>query len=230
MTREVHKTWERTAQTLDADAIVLRAPFSIDFYRQFVRGTLEDPTQPLRRWTRAPQFFFHAMNGSGQPLAPSEVTLVRDAVVSAVKQLTGFDVTVFESSTEPRDQREDWINIEVVRNNDDYCGRAFVGANPGRITLNYGRCIPMTCGTGVPPPVVAHEVGHAMGFFHHDQPTGLMRAVFAGCQNINFTDTERYHASVAYRRPIGNVEPDRDPRTTATTLAPFLVVDRAISR
>src|SRR6185436_18116767 len=122
LTRAVYKTWERTAQTLDANAIELRAPFSADFFRQFVRGTLDHESQPLRRWTSAPQFYLHATNGADQPLAPSEITLIRDAVIDSVRQLTGFDVTVFEASPEARELRENWVTIDVVRSAETFCG------------------------------------------------------------------------------------------------------------
>jgi hypothetical protein len=45
---------------IDATLIAMTAPFSLDYYRQLVRGSLDHAGQflPLARWTQAPKFFF----------------------------------------------------------------------------------------------------------------------------------------------------------------------------
>jgi hypothetical protein len=34
---------------------------------------------------------------------------------------------------------------------------------------------------------------------------------FRACNNLSFSDDERLHARVAYSRPVGNADIDRDP-------------------
>jgi hypothetical protein len=225
--REVFKTWQRAPQTLDATAIELRPPFSLEFYRQFVRGTKEDPSQPLRRWTVPPSIYLAATDGAGRPLPPSDVAMIRDTTRDAVRQLTGLTVAAFESGVEAREPKQDWIVIDIVRSDPEACGRSSVGLNPGHITFSYGLCRYAACGTAtLIPETVAHEIGHAMGFYHHDA-VGIMNPDRdRNCKNFRFSDQELFHAAIAYQRPPGNIEPDRDPRSAATTLAPLTIVDR----
>ena len=67
-----------------------------------------------------------------------------------------------------------FINVEIEDVPDgNYCGKANVGANPGKIWINYDRCASECGAERISPSTLAHEVGHAMGFWHHDQG-GLM--------------------------------------------------------
>ena len=77
------------------------------------------------------------------------------------------------------------------------CGRASVGANPGTIWLNADSraCLDLE--------VYAHELGHALGFFHVDPrvyPNAVMKP--QGWRHnsgqYRFTGQEKYHARLAY--------------------------------
>ena len=98
----------------------------------------------------------------------------------------------------------------------DFCGRALVGANPGLIEINYERC-GSACSNKVTPTALAHEVGHALGFWHVDQ--GIMAAVVSkACSNVQFTEAETIHGRLAYLRAVGNTDPDHDPPTFSAVL------------
>jgi hypothetical protein len=65
-------------------------------------------------------------------------------------------------------------------------------------------------------------------------PRGVMQTEFRGCgaSAAEFTETERLHAAMAYKRPPGNLDPDRDPPSYAalTTDDSPRVVCRAAGR
>lgn len=218
VTRETRIEWKSGGRTDVAVSLLPeRAPFSLDFYRMLVRNGHEEPAalEPVRRWSVNPNFYLNAHNPrTNEKLTASEVDAIERSIRDAIPQLTGGQLSVgaFEVGVADRAQRTDWINIQITYDpNEDYCGRAFVGANPGLIMLNYDRCRTNWCREGLSPNVIAHEVGHAMGFWH--TPEGVMVGEFNECSSTTFSEAERVHARLAYMRPNGNLDTDKDPAT-----------------
>ena len=227
ISRKMWITWQygpRNGVTLDL--IRNAAPFSSVFYGELVRGRHDQEDAPWRllRLTTAPKFYIKTVDEKGIALAPEIFPLIQDAIRRAVQDYTGgrFSAPVIETGTATRAEAPGWINVNIIREEEDdnVCGRAFVGADPGRITLVYDRpgC---RCGSlKVAGPVVAHEVGHALGFFHVSDRKSLMYPITSGaCPVSSASAVELYHAAIAYSRPRGNTEPDDDPSTGPTSLS-----------
>jgi hypothetical protein len=68
----------------------------------------------------------------------------------------------------------------------------------------------------VPPAVVLHEFGHALGFFHvPDRQSVMYPQATGGCPQPALSAAEQYHSAIVYSRPRGNTDPDNDPASTA---------------
>ena len=64
-----------------------------------------------------------------------------------------------------------------------------------------------------------------MGFFHVRDRSSMMFPFIAGdCPAGQLSAAETYHAGIAYSRPRGNLDPDRDPPTGAA----FTATDRPL--
>ena len=199
------------------DAITLAPPFDATFYRQLARGAYDGETiYALFPWTTNPSIYIRTVDITGRVIEPEVMSLVIDWSRRSVPMWTAgkLQAAVIETGPEDRPDTPDWIVIDFTRDfGTNTCGQATIGRNPGRITLNNDRC---NCGSvKVPPAVVLHEFGHALGFFHvPDRQSVMYPQIAGGCPLPVLSAAEQYHSAIVYSRPRGNTEPDDDPSST----------------
>jgi hypothetical protein len=176
----------------------------------------------------APRFYLKTVDQDGRPVEPEVLVVVLDALGRAVPAFTGGRMAAsIETGTSVRPETDGWINIDVIRDRDQRqsCGRAFVGRNPGLVTLYNDVC---SCGSNkIPGALVMHEVGHALGFFHVNDRDSVMHPIDSGrCPPGRLSAAESFHSAIAYSRPRGNVDPDSDPSSSHFITVPAILATR----
>ncbi len=185
--------------------LIPQAGFNLDFYRQFARGSLGGSLQPLAILNQAPSFYMEVEGAKG--FSAQVGAQLEQVARRIVPELTGgrFQVTRWETGPTPRPRQNGWIVIERQDLGNGICGTAFVGATAGQINLDADRLCRVDA-------VLAHEIGHALGFSHVNLPGSLMYPQYRD-SNVNDapTELERRHAAIAYKRSPGNRDVDVDP-------------------
>ena len=221
MTHETTVAFPRASGDVQLDLISLAPPFLPTLYRQLVRNGLESSElYPIYRWSAAPRIALSPFDDAGRPLPPEVMATIRATVPRAVAAWSGgvFEGVTLEETTVP-DWQDGWIVMHALRNeSSDVCGREsfkYRGAGQivmARIELTLDAC---ACGSRkISPNTVAHELAHALGFWHAEGPYLLTTNTGPGCssfENEVITTAEATHARIAYARPPGNSDPDRDP-------------------
>lgn len=204
VTRE---TWLTAADGPRVDLFPERG-FDLAFYRQLVRDDLDKhPGAPFPLYVlpSAPLFFIEVDGAKGfsRQLAARLEAVAR----RVVPQLTGgrFQVTRWETGPTPRPRQQGWVVIER-KDATGACGSAYIGALDGYIELGIGT------GCDSIESVLAHELGHAFGFFHVSRPGSMMFPQEHHSSATDApTDIERHHMALAYARRRGNRDIDVDP-------------------
>jgi hypothetical protein len=214
LTRETYlqsATGARTGVTLDV--VRNSAPFSLEFYRELVRNSAEGTDlEPLARLTERPNIYLRTVDQNGKAIEPEVLDSVTQSVRKAVSDWSSgtLSVAAFERGSATRPRTSGWIVINILRDRESpYCGQSYVGVPDGQIELWDDRC---ACGSKkIGGSLVAHEVGHAMGFWHVSDKKAIMAPIGDNCPTGVLTANEQYHARLAYNRAPGNTDQDIDP-------------------
>lgn len=171
----------------------------------FYYPSLEDRVVAVLSGT-SPGFYIRTHDDAGhRTFTSSQIATMRRVIPRAVEALTGVRFRG-EILWSPQDfSAHGWITITRESLGEEVCGRAWVGASPGVIELDTSK----GCSLG---PLLAHEVGHAMGFFHVPNSTDVMYPSIG--TRSSFSSREVFHARVAYQ--LGRGHPYADGRLIAT--------------
>lgn len=210
-----------SSRTADLDAIRLDGTFDLNFYRQFAHNLLDSPNDgtALVHWTQAPKIYVQTVDVDGRPVEARTLTVTVNALASTAGLLTGgrFGLEAIEQGTGSKIGEAGWVTIRwQTARSGPYCGATqSPGSDRGALDLYY--LIPScSCpGSQIRASTVKHELGHVLGFWHTDNPADLMNVRRQAQCDQEPTAREKYHAAIAYSRPVGNYDPDNDP-TDAT--------------
>ena len=235
VTRRTHLQSVTHSGQISFDLIRDAAPFSLEFYRQLIRNQFDDPSSLLRlkRWTKNPSFYVDTRNPrTGTELSSAERDLVRSVIQGSVAQMTGGRLAAgaVEFAAGSRGERSGVVNVSFVNQpNNEFCGWSMVGIDPGSITLNLASRCDTPCGA-IAPRTLAHEVGHALGFYHVASGDVLSTNWSSrDCGTTTMSRTEEHHARLAYARPPGNRDTDFDPLLTLFAEAAAAEVPTVVS-
>jgi hypothetical protein len=210
------------------DMIADAAPFSLQFYRFFVRDGFEGSTlQRTNPWTVDPSFHVVTIvEGTSLVVDPAIVEALEANFRRSVPELSGGrrQVAAFETGTVPRASEDGWVNLIFSLDLQGALGRATVGGDRGTMWLRHAPASNAQTNTNnclAPEVFVAdHEITHIMGFWHTPD---LLADTFsgAGCPGAPRPAITALHAGVMYSRPRGNRDPDLDPSEIVHSTAPI---------
>jgi hypothetical protein len=210
--------------------LIPEAGFDLAFYRQLARDDfdrIQGRLQPLWVLPQAPSFYMETDGEKG--FARSVAARLEMVARRVVPALTGgrFQVAHWETGPTPRPPQRGWI---VIERKDDIggpdvppgyvvCGSALIGGLAGQVWLHGDQVCRIEA-------VFAHELGHALGFFHVDRRGAMMYPYEMAEDSAADApiDAERSAAAIAYARPRGSRDIDVDPMFSAPSpLQPMVV-------
>jgi hypothetical protein len=197
-------------------SLVSESGFDLEFYRQFARDSLRFPgLRQLVVLQESPSFYMEV--GGEKGFSEELSTKLERVARRIVPDLTAgrLQVARWETGPTPRGPREGWITVER-RDQESICGSALPGAVAGQIWLS---SVQPGCRI---ESTFAHEIGHALGFFHVERPGSMMNNPSQGDAPSEF---ERRHSAIAYSRPRGNLDIDRDPQAPSAAVTPLRAID-----
>jgi hypothetical protein len=223
--RSLSYTMAASRSDVSPDVLVDSLPFSIEFYRFFVRNGFEGALQPTNPWTVDPSFYVRTIvEGTEIRVSPIVIAAMEADFRQSVPALSGGRrrVAAFESGEEIRPPLTGWVNVNFFPSITGAFGQSSVGGDSGVMQLRWfgppDTNNDLHCASAE-VFVADHEITHTMGFYHTPNP---LEDSFSGdgCSGTLRSDKVKFHADVMYSRPRGNRDPDIDPLELVHAHAP----------
>lgn len=182
--------------------------FDLTFYRDFAHGVFSyGGLVPLSRLIAAPRIFLNTHDDAGRPIDERTLDRVAATVINTAGIWGGgqFGLAGLERGQGTRQGESGWLTIKWDSGSIGFCGTT-TGLDGGVMTFYYRR----NCGCSgfaIRPAIVAHELGHAFGYYHTRNSDDVMTGGVITACDANPSDRERFHTQIAYSRALGSPAP-----------------------
>lgn len=193
--------------------ISINFDFDGEFWKDLVYNGFEQPDSIRRQRSKVldniPNFYIRlsgpkdTARGCGSRWNPNHITYMRQMIPHLVEQLTGHPYQKTISTGCADRNRKGWVTIVPILEQDKgnrRCGvTRVVGEPAGRIWLRTeNECYGINDVSF--RKTFAHELGHAMGFWHVPRGYGYIMTSGEPATRTDFTEKEWQHARLAYQR------------------------------
>jgi hypothetical protein len=233
-TRTAAVNTTQDGRSVELDAIEQNSAFNLGFYRELARGNHpnEGDLFPTHRWINStPPTFYIDTDASAtldRVIDQEQINTVRQVITQIVPVFTGnvypsvpiktrafnrldFDLDIPNNSfvISFDDSLIWWLNAFGLTQTDPDFTDPTTSAINKAIVLLVDQSSFYTRGGITLDEVTAHETGHGFGFRHTSLLPSVMVAI--GAYGGLFSDADRLHMAIIYKRPAGNTDIDNDP-------------------
>lgn len=187
-------------QMIETAACPTTGPVDLNFFREMACNAFETPLQPTRRWTVAPKVYLKTIDEAGAPIDVLTLDTVQNAMIAIAPVWTNgkFGLEGVLRGPDTREGVSGWITVKWTTTT-DRCGLAQVAVDGGWIQFSPQRAQCACNGSKIYARSAAHELGHALGYYHTDSQEDVMYGQTPLTCDASPSSRERQAASYHYR-------------------------------